>query len=356
MKLYSMVLPYLLLVSFGAEMNTFDQAKIEVINNSPYQGVAVPLVSHYDTRDPRLLDFTEAVKEIKSSCRKQLWPWVFFNRFIGYQDAGNKNDPGDKEYFRKIKGMDLFNQTGALGDFLELWRLSLRIARELGSPGIMVDPECYNNDLTFEVDYLAKQLDRSVEEVKTRLKDIGGELMAITQAEYPQAVIWFTHTGIAYKKTSGIFGKKDLPTPAYLVLGMLEKAKNLESKIIIVSGGNIEGYCYESLADLEQSTAARQGRFAGLLETYPQLRLGGTIAPWADSRQKTGWVLRGKCGESHLKDLNDFKPLIQHLLEAYDYVWIYAGGYAGYEAYDAKVSAIYNKALGEIPLPKRAVP
>jgi hypothetical protein len=248
--------------------------------------------------------------------------------------------------------MDLFDDTGALGDFLELWRRSLRIARELGSPGIMVDPECYNDHLNYEVDYLAKQLGRSVEEVKTRLQAIGGELMAIAHAEYPQAVIWFNFTGIAPEKTWRILAKNELRTTGYLVLGMLEKAKDLESRIIIVSGGELEGYCYESLADLEESTAARQERFAGLLETYPQLRLGGTIAPWADRDQKKGWDLSGTCGKSQLKDLNDFKPLIQHLLRVYDYVWIYASGDAGYNPYDAKVSAIYNKALGEIPLPK----
>jgi hypothetical protein len=100
MKLYSVVLPYLLLVSFGVELNTFDQAKIELINNSPYQGVAVPLVSHYDTRNPLLLDFTEAFKRFKDSCRMHVWPWVFFNRFIGFYDVGNKNETGDNQYFR----------------------------------------------------------------------------------------------------------------------------------------------------------------------------------------------------------------------------------------------------------------
>ncbi len=301
MKLYSVVLPYLLLVSFGAQFATFDKSKIELINNSPYQGVAVPLIDDVDTDSYSEKNFQNAVNLIKTNCKKHVWPWVAFNRFIGYKNEGTNNKRGDKEYFRKIKGMDLFNDAGALGDFLELWRLSLRIARELGSPGIMVDPECYNNYLNFEVDYLAKQLGLPVEVVKNRLNAIGAELMAIANAEYPQAVIWFTHTGIASRKTWVILAQNDLPTPAYLVLGMLDQAKKLGLEATIVDGAD-------------------------------------------------------PGGKSQLKDLNDFKPLIQHLLGAYDYVWIYAGGDAGYDPYDATVSTLYNKALGEIPRLERAGP
>ncbi len=357
MKWYSLVLPYLLLVSFGVQLNTFDKSKIELINNSPYDGVAVPLLEAYDTSKPDMQHFAEAVKRIKGSCTKQVWPWVFFNRFIGSREDGQAYSPlSNNAYFRAIKGMDLDNQTGALGDFLELWRLSLRIARELGSPGIMVDPECYNNYNNYEVDYLAKEMGLPVEVVKNRLKAIGAELMEIANAEYPQAVIWFTHTAIAPQKTWRTWFQSDLPTPAYLVLGMLDQAKKLGLKATIVDGTDPNQGCYESLADLEQSTTARQERFAALLETYPQLRLGGVIVPWADSRQKRGWTLRGKCGESKLKNLNDFKPLIQYLLRSYDYVWIYAGGDAGYDPYDAAVSTIYNKGLGEIPRPQRGAP
>jgi len=358
MKLYAMVLPYLLLVSFGVELNTFDQAKIEVINTSPYQGVAVPLISHYDTRDPRLLDFTEAVQRIKSSCHKQVWPWVFFNRFIGFKDVGKKNDPGDKEYFRNINGMDLFNDAGALGDFYHLWRLSLKIAKEVGSPGIFVDPESYNNYSNYRLSYLAGQLGKSPEETENRLKSVGAELMRIASEEYPEAILWFSFTGIAtllslFKPT----GDKELLTPAFIIKGMLEQAKETGVKVKIISGGMVSlGYCHESLADLKDKIEIRKKQYSPLLAAYPNLVLAGTIAPWADSRQKRGWILEGESGESHLKDLNDFKPLTHHMPEAYDYVWIYAGGYAGYEAYDAKVSAVYNKPLGEIPLPKRAVP
>jgi len=355
MKLYSMVLPYLLLVSFGVELNTFDQAKIEIINNSPYQGVAVPLVSHYDTRNPRLLDFTEAVQRIKGLCRKQVWPWVFFNRFIGFKDVGNKNDPGDQEYFRNIKGMDLFNEAGALGDFYHLWRLSLKIAKEVGSPGIFVDPESYNNYSNYQLSYLAGQLGRSPEETEKRLKAVGGELMRIASEEYPEAILWFNFTGIAtplslFKPT----GHNELMTTAFIAQGMLEQARKTGGKVKIVSGGGVSlTGCSESLAKLKEKIEIRKKQYAPLLAAYPNLALGAPLVIWADSRQKKGWTLGGECGKSQLKDLNDFKPLISHLLETYDYVWIYAAGDAGYEAYDAEVSAIYIKALGEIPLPNR---
>lgn len=220
------------------------------------------------------------------------------------------------------------------------------MAQELGSPGIIVDPEYYNNYLNYEVGYLANQVGRPVEEVKTRLQSLGGELMAVAEQEYPHAVIWFLFTGMASEE-SPRSGSKELPAPAYLVWGLLEKAKNLQSEIKIVDGGERWGYCYESLADLEGKETARQERFAGLLKTFPQLRVGGTIAPWADRRQKRGWTWRGPCGKSQMTDLRDFQPLIRFLLAAYDYVWIYASEDTGYDPFDEKIAPSYNKAIKE---------
>lgn len=53
------------------------------------------------------------------------------------------------------------------------------------------------------------------------------------------------------------------------------------------------------------------------------LKLGGTIAPWYEADLKTGWITKGKCGKSELKNIIDFKPLFNHLFESYNYVWIY---------------------------------
>ncbi len=50
MKLFSSVLPYLLLVSFySGQINNFGIEKIKAINESPYHGVAVALIGAYDT-------------------------------------------------------------------------------------------------------------------------------------------------------------------------------------------------------------------------------------------------------------------------------------------------------------------
>ena len=72
--------------------------------------------------------------------------------------------------FNKIKGMDLWNETGALNDFFNIWKMSLKIAKELGSPGIFVDAEAYNNYKIYDIAYLSGLLGKSEIEVKQRLK------------------------------------------------------------------------------------------------------------------------------------------------------------------------------------------
>jgi hypothetical protein len=347
MKIMSLMLPYLLLVSFGVNFHSLDQQKINLINQSPYQGVAVPLISAYDSRKYDWQDFAQSVQRIKTQAKKQIWPWVFFNRFYGWRDHGHIISPlANNLYFRNIKGIDLYNRAGALADFYNLWRISLRSAKELGSPGVLVDPEAYNNYGMYALSTLADQIGGTPREIKSRLKAVGGEIVRIAMEEYPDVKIWFTFTGIA----SPIPGSEPggLRTPAYIVQGMLEKAKKTGAKVKIISGGTVSlGYCYKSLEDLKNVIKKRKQNIDPVLVKYPNLGLAGTIAPWADARQKQGWTLKRKCGEATMQNLDDFKPLIRELLKNYDYVWIYAGSAAGYHPYDPQNAAIYNKAIRE---------
>jgi len=346
MNLSAIVLPYLLLVTFGGTINTFAVEKIRAINESPYQGVAVALVDGDDPGVYVAKDFQEAVNRIKADCRKHIWPWIFFNRIIGYNPEGTNNHRGNKPYFRRIKGMDLYDEAGALSDFYQHFRLALRIAKELGSPGVFLDAESYNNYLNYQLAYLAAQLGRTPEETKERLQAVGGEMMTIVAAEYPQAILWFGFTGLATPLQLAKQGnQKELLSPAFIVQGMLAKAKELGLPAKIVSGGQVSlGYCQESLAALQNAIQTRQHQFAPWLTAYPHLALGGTIAPWADARQKSGWLLKKKCGQATMRNLDDFKPLLRELLQTYDYVWIYAAGAAGYDPY-GPAALPYNAAL-----------
>lgn len=350
MRLLSVTLPYLLLVSFyTGHFKNFKLEKIGAINHSPYYGVAVPLIGAHDTEKYTLDDFFDSVWTIKNSSKKDVWPWVFFNRFIGYEKGENAlSQKADQAYFRAIKGMDLYNNAGALNDFYNIWKISLQIAKKLGSPGIVVDPEAYNNYRTNKVSYISTQVGQPEEQVKRRLNEIGRELAQIADGIYPKAIIWFLFTGLGNPiRTFNPFDEQEYRSVTYIIQGMLEYGKEKRSKLKLVSGGELSlGYCSISLEHLKNKVRSRGNDFSARIKSYRNLLLGGTIAPWNDAGLKReGYFTKGTCGKSGLKNLKDFKPLIVNLCDSYEYVWIYAAKSVGYDPYDPKASNSYNNAI-----------
>lgn len=353
MKLLSITLPYLLLVTFyTGPLKDFGPEKISAINNSPYQGVAVPLIGAYDTGEYTMDNFSASVTQIKDGTKKDIWPWVFFNRFIGHKEGGRAlSKAANQSYFNSINAMDLYNKAGALGDFYGIWKMSLEIAKELGSPGIVVDPEAYNNYHTYKISYIASETGKTNEQVKKSLLEIGRELARIADKTYPGATIWFLFSGLGNPMRSlNSFADEEYRSVTYIIRGMLEYAKENGSKLRFVSGGMLSlGYCYESLGNLKYKIRTRNSDFKEPLNIFSDLHLGGTIAPWVDAElKKEGYFTKGVCGKSKLKILRDFKPLIKYLLESYQYVWIYAAGAVRYNPYNENTASEYNKTIGEV--------
>lgn len=350
-KLLSIALPYVLLVSFHTPpLSGFGPKGLNALSGVGYDGVAVPLTGAYDTKRYSYETFAGKVKTLNGGARKDVWPWVFFNRFIGYDEGGRSLSKDSRHvYFRSIKGMDIYDEWGALGDFYDIWRASLRIAKELGAPGIVVDPEAYNNYDAYRVSYVADELGKSEDEVKERLTEIGRELGKMAGEIYPDAVIWLLFSGFGTPmKSLNPFAEKEQFTVTYIIEGMLEYAKKSAPKMVVVSGGEASlGYCSKSLEDLRERISERGEKFKKPLEEYPNLRLGGTISPWSGGARRTGWLTKGVCGGSSLKTASDFAPLIRELKKAYGYVWIYAAEAAGYDPYDVRKSAPYNNMLRE---------
>jgi hypothetical protein len=353
MKLLSVALPYLLLVTFyTGQLRDFGADKMAAVEASPYNGVAVPLIGAYDTGKYTARHFAPSIKRLKEGNAKDVWPWVFFNRFIGSKEGGRSLSPNSgSAYFRAIKGMDIYNEAGALGDFYSIWKIALETAKELGSPGIVVDPEAYNNYDMYKVSYISDETGLPEEEVKKRLAEIGKELARIADETYPEATLWFLFTGLGTPLRSlNPLAEKEYRSVTYIVEGMLEHAKENGSKLKFVSGGMLSlGYCSESLEDLKTKIRSRSVGFEKPLGSFPNLFLGGTIAPWDDAGlKKEGYFTMGECGNGKLKDLNDFLPLMQYLLESYKYVWIYAAGAVAYNPYDPKIAPGYNKTIAEL--------
>lgn len=340
--LLSFAAPYLLLVSFSSgNINDFGANMIGAINNSPFDGVAVSLRSAYDTTSHKEADYEQAVARIKHGSHKQVWPWVFFNRAIGYsQPKGQALNLDRQKAFKGVRGVDLDDKAGALSDFYENVRLALRIAKKLGSPGILVDLEAYNNYDINDLDHLATAVGLSKTETVGRLRRVGQEVADITAQEYPTATIWFTFTALG--------DPQGFMSVTYIAQGLLQRAKGRHYPLMVVSGGMDSGYCYASLNDMQTSIQQRKSAFQQSLKEYPALRLGGTIALWKDAKQKqAGYFTRNKCGLSPVRNLQQFRPYLDQLFASYNYVWIYAASMVNYDPYDPSLAGDYNRTIEE---------
>lgn len=161
-------------------------------------------------------------------------------------------------------------------------------------------------------------------------------MMDIVNVRYPSATLWFLGTGLSRTQPRWISSneKEYRRSFTYIIEGMLQRAKNLKSGVKIVSGGEITvGYCHESIEELRTTTQERNKEYAKVLQTHPNLYLGGTIAPWLNKEAKRGWMAKGKCGKSKIENLAEFTPLITYLLSTYKYVWVYGAWAGGYEPF-----------------------
>ncbi|MBC7287647.1 MAG: hypothetical protein H5T86_06290, partial [Armatimonadetes bacterium] len=262
---------YLLLVTFMApNLARLTDGDLSVLDASPFAGVAVPVVSAYDTSPvPPAEDFRATV----AMCRKhriQVWPWVFLNRMIGRHAEGrslHKDEPA--EYFLRIPVLDLSNETGARKDFLDIWRLALRLARDLGAPGIVADFEAYNNYSAYDPRWTAEKRQESPEEVIDKLRGLGADLADIVADEYPGAAIWQLFFDPYYSPYRTPDGQLLTRTTNYVNLGMLDRAVDREIAVTVIDGGETAlGYYSPTLERLEAKIRSRDEAARPFLEKY----------------------------------------------------------------------------------------
>ena len=133
--------PYLMLVTFGAPcFDDFTKEQLAALNNWPYDGVASWLIDAYNAEPvPTPGSLGKATRAATANGGGKIWPWVFFNRMVAQSEEKSHVSTGPKNYFSRINAIDLDDKTGALSDFLEIWRLALATAKEVGAPGVAGD-------------------------------------------------------------------------------------------------------------------------------------------------------------------------------------------------------------------------
>jgi hypothetical protein len=347
MKLFSAVVPYLLLVSFATpQFSNLSDHHMKTIASSPYHGIAVRLSGVNDAGNHSYEGYSRQYNILKKYPDKKIWPWIFFNRFIGYEGTDYKKEKKEaKRHFMQIKGMDIYDKTKDLEAFYLQWSAALKIAKSLNSPGIVVDVESYNNPKAYSVAYLAKLNNVSENEVVSQLLSIGRHLANLAQESYPASTLWFLFTGLDRLDKPE---KDRVLSVAYIVVGLLDEVRNKKYNLTVVSGGELSlNYCSNSIQDLNNKIDTRRANYSSLLHKNPALRLGGTIAPWNDLDLARKRFIRKICPKATMARVGDFKPMLEKLMITYDYVWIYAATSMQFEPFDPLIAKPFHEIIGE---------
>jgi hypothetical protein len=337
---------YLMLVN-TARASQLDSQKLAQFDRSPYDGLAVSFEDAYGTSPvlPPVL-MQSQITGWKRATGKAIWPWVYLNRMIGANiEEGN---PLTKVlYFERFQGLDLDGNAGAQGDFLQIWRNALQLAKSTGVPGIVCDPEFYNNYEAYDVAELARMTSETQDEALGQLLQLGAKLAEIAAREYPGATLWFLFTGFTRPAPKAIGGKQYDLAATYIVEGLLDEIQRDHLALHVLSGGEVGlGYCHASIDDLRQAIEKRASLFAPILKKYGGiLELAGTMTLWSERAAKKNWVANGSCGASSAATVEDLVPYIEVLFRSYRYNWIYGSPNGAYFAFQATSAPRFDAAI-----------
>jgi hypothetical protein len=343
---------YLLLVN-TAVASQMDARKLAQFDGSPYDGLAVSFADAYDTTTIRPVAEMETQVAIwKKSTTKGVWPWVYLNRMIGGASADANADAETSRYiqvayFQRIQGVDLDNKAGARKDFLENWRNALRVARDTKVPGIVYDPEFYNNYKANDMAELARVTGKPPRELTEELEEFGARMADSAAVEYPGAALWFFFTGFTRPDYRVIDGRPYFFASTYIAKGLLDQIQRRHLQLRVLAGGEVGlGYCHTSVEELRQSIQKRAGVFAPLLKQYNGiLEMAGTMTLWSDRSAKRAWLTQGACGGSSAAGVEDLEPYMETLFRAYRYNWIYGSTNGGYFAFQADSAPRFDAAI-----------
>lgn len=342
----------LMVTSFDPPLSKLTDAEVRLLNDTPFDGVAISLFGIYDGGPlPNEAALLARCAELRRLSNKPIWPRVYLNRMIGFlPTASRRTACFHPEYFDRIKGFDLWNEAGARDDFLTLWRLALRAAKALGSPGIVADLESYNCGGLANPTTLAHAAGRSLAETQSALEAIGAEMADIAAKEYPEAIIWSLFTLLGRPDW---FKAGNVPLPAlhaYIFKGMLERAQSGGARFRLISGGEDHlGYYSATLDALRQKIVGGSRNYERWLKRFgQQLELGGTITIWNDDSRLTGWVRQAAGSSSPFKRFADFEPFLTELFRSYRHVWLYVPMCTDYNPFDATTAPSLNRELRQV--------
>lgn len=346
MKLHELS-SYLLLVSFAIQSPQFiSEEIITSIKASPFDGIAVPYVSPYHADPVNVNETNDSFEQLASHLKKEVWPWVFLNRVVGYDPEQKGKFKPKKLKFSDLEGIHIMPDQERAVDFLKLWKNALLVAKNTESPGIVLDLEPYNNKQAYRISYLSKKMDKSDKQIREYLREFGQKMAEIAFDTYPSAKVHLLYSGLTSKKLFAIT-QWEKRSVSYIVEGMLNFNETNKLTVSYYSGGELTlGYCNLDLEHLQEKISVRKKKFAKYEDKYAGLKLSAPVAPWLDVDSRSGWMTRGNCGKSRLRTIKDFASIFNEIKSTYNFTWIYLAGHSGFKLNDidsmAKLYEVLN--------------
>ena len=316
--------PYVVPFTFQSEYSFNkppSEEALDVFNSGAFDGWGLCYIQASDFEKggtPAELEKEIAFLQTNTGPGKHIWPVMFITKILQFVPGKVHGSWGVSPAMRAqagIPGMDLDNETGARDVFEHNWRNALLIAKEIGSPGIMFDPEFYFGGIG-DIAELAARRSETETVAAAKCQAFGARLADITEEAYPDAVVFWFFTGLHQPEETWD------PVP-YICLGALKRAKQIGSKQFHVDGGEGGvGYLHRSVDALRARIHNRWIETGELLRQYPNFELGGVLAPYVDIRCHPYWMTFDRI-DPHVKTADDFQPWFEALFSNYRYVWLY---------------------------------
>jgi len=333
--------------SNGLTLENIGQREIAWLNQGALTGAGIDYVRQYSEtiHGPKFADFGERIAWFKTNCRKDIYPVVYTNSMLGFDPtnmnthSSARNNAAKLEHLTGFPGIDLDNSAGVREVFETGWVEAIKIAKGLGSPGIMFDNECYNDGRAAYIDGEAldpgrKETNKGIalaqlrgitpEEAKRQCMSFGAKLADLAHEHYPGMTIWSFFTKLDQPEY------RDNSTNATIFRGMLERCKEKGYGLAIVDGGEGGlGYLHPSAAVLAKRIRNRWIKARPILETYPNYELGGVNAPFLDrGKHRAYWMFKERIGD--LQTIEDHEPYFVELFNNYRTTWLYGASNAYY--------------------------
>lgn len=308
----------LMYYSWRLRYQDINSAIVDAVSDSPIDIYSPELIGSYLPVDiPDYNDFLPYINIAKTSS-KQFWPRL-------YRNVLSQCDDPEKQCYN-ITEVDIYNEAGVLEEYYSLIDLALRIARETNAGGIVIDPEDYSTLSGYGISSLAEAKNKTEQQIIDRCLEIGAEIADIINNQYPEAVIWY------------LFIRTMNTTDSYIAQGLLARARDMNYQFTVIEGGEHNvWYPHVSLKDTRNKLNHQYEDFindgdGNLLDLYPNLRLGGCIAPWKDYSQDVPVgdnfynsieQYKASGGTHTTLTIDDFGDVFSHLFNARGYTWIY---------------------------------